>query len=126
MEKNNDQGGLQKSTFLERLAEKVGMSAKVTRIFGEPVERDGVTVIPVSKVMYGFGGGAGTKANEEGSGGGGGVNISPLGYIEINQGATRFRTILDPQIIMGMVAIGGFFALLTVRSISKILHPKKK
>jgi uncharacterized spore protein YtfJ len=43
----------------ERLAEKIGSSARATAVFGEAVERDGVTVIPVAKARWGFGGGDG-------------------------------------------------------------------
>ncbi len=86
------------------------------------MERAGVTVIPVSKMAYGFGGGAGTKAGEEGSGGGGGLGIMPVGYIEIKEGNTRFRTIRDPQTVVKIVALSGLFAVLTVRSVAKLLH----
>ena len=43
--------------FLERMAEHLGARAGVKSAYGEPVERDGVTVIPVAKVAWGFGGG---------------------------------------------------------------------
>ena len=43
----------------ERLAEKIGSSARATAVFGEAVERDGVIVIPVAKARWGFGGGDG-------------------------------------------------------------------
>lgn len=43
----------------ERLAGKIGSSARATAVFGEAVERDGITVIPVAKARWGFGGGDG-------------------------------------------------------------------
>ena len=70
-------------TFLERLANKVGINSKVSTVFGDPIERDGITVIPVAKVSWGFGGGSGTGGSAdksqvgEGSGGGGGTMVSP-------------------------------------------------
>lgn len=125
MENNStSSGSASKSAFIERLAEKLGLAAKSSLIYGEPVERDGVTVIPVSKAMYGFGGGAGTKAGEEGSGGGGGLAIMPVGYIEMKQGNSRFRVIRDPQTVVKIVAIAGIVTLLTVRSITKVLRRK--
>jgi uncharacterized spore protein YtfJ len=45
--------------LVERLAEKIGSSARAAAVFGETVERDGVTVIPVAKARWGFGGGDG-------------------------------------------------------------------
>jgi uncharacterized spore protein YtfJ len=45
--------------LVERLAEKIGSSARAAAVFGEAVGRDGVTVIPVAKARWGFGGGDG-------------------------------------------------------------------
>src|SRR5260370_33046366 len=76
-------------TFLERLANRVGINSKVSTVFGDPVERDGITVIPVAKVSWGFGGGAGSGSNPgqsqggEVAGGGGGASGNPVGYIEL-------------------------------------------
>ena len=60
--------------LLERVGQTVGERANVSTIFGEAVEREGVTVIPVAKARFGFGGGGGSGSREgdEGSGGGGG------------------------------------------------------
>jgi hypothetical protein len=79
--------------FAERFAGVVGGQAKVGTVFGEAIERDGVTVIPAARVMWGFGGGAGAGpgANTEGSGGGGGIMASPMGYLELGNGHARFR-----------------------------------
>lgn len=49
-------------TLLERLAEKVGAKAQVSTVFGDPVDREGVTVIPVAKAAWGFGGGGGSAS----------------------------------------------------------------
>ena len=70
-------------SFLDRLAQRLGGTANAATIFGVPVERGDVTVIPVAKAAYGFGGGSGTRSGEEGSGAGGGVRVAPVGYIEI-------------------------------------------
>src|ERR1044071_6413096 len=45
--------------FVERMAERVGAKASVGAVFGDPIERNGITIIPVAKVRWGFGGGAG-------------------------------------------------------------------
>lgn len=124
MEIDNNNGSSANTTMVERLAEKFGISANTSRIYGEPVERDGVTVIPVSKAAYGFGGGAGIKAGEEGSGGGGGMSLTPIGYIEMKGGETRFRSIRDPKTAMKIVTVGGVFSYLIARTISKIFSRK--
>lgn len=113
--------------FVERLAEKLGIAADSATIFGKPVEREGVTVIPVSKAMYGFGGGEGmgTEDKGAGSGGGGGMALTPVGYIEIIDGTTRFRTIRDPQTVVKIIAIGSLALLLTTKSIVSIFKNRK-
>jgi uncharacterized spore protein YtfJ len=45
--------------FVERMAERVGAKASVRAVFGDPIEQGGITVIPVARVRWGFGGGAG-------------------------------------------------------------------
>ncbi len=90
-----------------KLADRLGGSAKASTVFGDPVERDGVTVIPVARVRWGVGGGSGRgrgrgrgKSEEaeqnEGTGGGGGVQASPLGFIELRGGQARYRRVNDP------------------------------
>src|SRR5215216_6879412 len=76
--------------LLERIGQTVGDKANVSTVFGDPVEREGVTVIPVAKARFGFGGGGGSGAREGqevsgggGGGGGGGAYVSPVGYIEV-------------------------------------------
>ena len=74
------------ATFIERLAEKIGLQGRASLVFGEPITQE-VTVVPVSKARWGFGGGAGTGSGKEGegegSGGGGGLMVTPVGYIEL-------------------------------------------
>jgi uncharacterized spore protein YtfJ len=119
IQENNKSG---RQSFVEQLAQRLGIAANATTVYGEPVERGEVTVIPVAKVRYGFGGGSGiNKTGEEGAGGGGGVSVTPTGYIEIKGGNTQFRKIRDPQSLITALAVGGVFALLTVRSIGKLL-----
>ena len=84
--------------FLDRLAERIGAAAAAAAVFGEPVERDGVTVIPVARARWGFGGGSGGEGANQGSGGGGGSVVSPLGYIEIRQGGAAFKPVRDPAL----------------------------
>jgi uncharacterized spore protein YtfJ len=101
--------------LLGRIGQTVGDKAKVTTVFGDPVEREGVTVIPVAKARFGFGGGggAGGRDGEEGSGGGGGggVLVSPVGYIEVSQGTARFKRISRPADVLSLVAAAALTAL---------------
>jgi uncharacterized spore protein YtfJ len=91
------------NSFIERLGRQLGIGVNAKHIYAEPVERGGVTVIPVAKAVYGFGGG-GKKESEQGSGGGGGAVLTPIGYIEIKNGTTRFRPARDPLVYAFLIA----------------------
>jgi hypothetical protein len=93
--------------FTERLADRVGASARASAVFGDAVESGGAMVIPVAKAKWGFGGGSGGRDGEEGAGGGGGTSVAPVGYIELRAGQTRFRRIRNrSQIAAALVACG--------------------
>ena len=95
-------------------------SMTVKRVFGDPIERDGVTVIPVANVMGGAGGGSGDSP-EQGSGGGVGYGIraTPAGVYVIRDGVVDWQ----PAVDMGRVILVGqlvaIVALLVLRSILK-------
>jgi uncharacterized spore protein YtfJ len=109
----------------ERLAERVGGVANAGAVFGDPVERGGVTVIPVAKVRWGAGGGGGTGVKSrqggedtgEGGGGGAGVMASPVGYIEIRDGEARFVRVREPADLVPMTLAAGFGAWLLLRGL---------
>jgi uncharacterized spore protein YtfJ len=84
---------IEQGDFLSRIADRVGSSARVSAVFGEPVERDGLTVVPVARVSWGFGGGSGGEGEDEGHGGGGGAMATPHGFIEISGDKARYRPI---------------------------------
>src|ERR1700740_2440377 len=61
--------------ILQSLKESI-LTANVKAVYGEPIAAQGKTVIPIAKLIYGFGGGAGTggvgNSGTRGEGGGGG------------------------------------------------------
>jgi uncharacterized spore protein YtfJ len=79
--------------FIGRLADRLGATARASTIFADPVERDGLTIIPVARSRWGFGGGVGRKRDEDGAGGGGGAQVTPVGFIELKNGEAEFRPI---------------------------------
>ena len=88
--------------LVERIAERIGGVASSSAVFGTPVEREGITVIPVAKLQWGFGAGGGSGATNgqelgSGGGGGGGVNASPIGYIAVSNGQAQFHPIHEPM-----------------------------
>ena len=114
--------------LLERLAEQVGQRASSQAVFGEPVERDGVTVIPVAKLRWGVGGGSGSGVDSndhtrgEGGGGGGGMMATPVGYIEIIGGEAYFRRIVDPGALWPVILVGGIAGWLVLRGLKALLR----
>ena len=101
--------------LLERIGHAVGDKAQVSTIFGEPVEREHVTVIPVGKARFGFGGGGGSGSRESnegsGGGGGGGVAVSPVGYIEVLDDHAEFKRILTRTDVIALAATASIAAL---------------
>lgn len=110
------------NSLLDGLAQRLGGTANAATIFGAPVERGDVTVIPVAKVAYAFGGGSGIRSGEEGSGGGGGVRVTPVGYIEIRPEAVLYRPIRDWAVLIPALAAGGLLTLVAARRIARLLR----
>lgn len=104
--------------FLERMAQRLSATANAATVFGQPIERGDVTVVPVARAAYGFGGGRGTRTGEEGSGGGGGVRVSSVGFFEIRPGVVHYRPIRDWAVWTPVLVAGGVLtALMAARSI---------
>jgi uncharacterized spore protein YtfJ len=64
----------------------------VRRVFGDPLEKDGVTIIPVAKVAGGGGGGEDTQSN---GGAGFGLSSRPVGALVIRDGKVGWRPAFD-------------------------------
>ncbi len=116
------------AVLLERLAERLGGKASAAAVFGEPIERDGVTVIPVAAAAFGFGGGTGreTGTGRSGDGGGGGAVARPIGFIEISGGTAVFKPVRDPlrDIVMPLAAL--LAATTTIRIARALTRPHRR
>ncbi|MGE0887525.1 MAG: spore germination protein GerW family protein [Blastocatellales bacterium] len=109
----------------ERLAETFKTSIGAKMIYGEPVKHDGVIIIPVAKLRYGFGGGGSKHGMDEDSGGGGGEIVQPAGYIELKNGSSRFHPIRDPIAFVPLLVAGGLTGILLIRSLYKMFGQKR-
>jgi uncharacterized spore protein YtfJ len=67
-------------------------SISVRRVFGDPIEHDGVVVVPVARVAGGGGGGD----NDENGGGGFGLVGRPAGVYVIRDGEVTWKPAIDP------------------------------
>lgn len=96
---NNPIGELMQNTM-----ESVRNILKVDTVVGDPIfTPDGITLVPISKISVGFGGG-GIELNSRKSGenrpyGGGnatGVKIEPIGFLVIKEGVVRMINVTPP------------------------------
>lgn len=86
----------------------------VRRVFGEPYERDGVTVIPGAFVSGGGGGGSGyDERGQEGWGGGLGVRARPSGAFVLRDRDLRWQPAVDVNrlaAVVGAIAVMYLYA----------------
>ncbi len=88
--------------MLESTVQKIREMLDVNTVVGTPIEtNDGVTIIPVSKISVGFGGGGSDFANKNGSdpfggGVGGGVKVSPVCFLVVKDGNVRMLSVPTP------------------------------
>lgn len=91
------------SELIHSAMDKVHEMVDTNTIVGQPINTpDGVTLIPISKVSFGFGSGGGDygKAQPKGFGGGagGGVKIDPVAFLVVKEGQTRVIPVAAPPV----------------------------
>ena len=94
------------SKMLESAIAKVRELVDVNSVIGEPITTpDGVTIIPVSKVSVGFGGGGSDYVSKNankldnhpfGGGAGGGVSVTPIAFLIVKEGNVRMLPVATP------------------------------
>lgn len=91
--------------MLENTIQKIREMVDVNSVIGDPITTpDGVTIIPVSRVSVGFGGGGSDFASSKTNGGempfgggvGGGVKVSPICFLIIKDGNVRMLPVAEP------------------------------
>ena len=89
------------SGILATAIEKIKDMVDCQTIVGDPIDAgDGIKVIPISKVSYGFASGGSdfpTKGSKElfGGGGGAGVTITPVAFLVVNNGDVTVKYIAE-------------------------------
>jgi len=99
--------------MLEALTTGLREHFTVRQVFGEPIERDGVTVVPVATIAAGGGGGGHRDDTTDDSGGGFGGHAKPAGIYEIRDGEVRWRPAVDVQRLVSTAALVMAVLLLT-------------
>ena len=91
--------------MLENTIAKIREMVDVNSVIGTPITTaDGVTIIPVSKVSAGFGGGGSDfvsknvnkQDNPFGGGAGGGVSVTPIAFLIVKDGNVRMMPVATP------------------------------
>lgn len=112
--------------IMDGLAGRFGGTAVTETIYGDAVERDGVTVIPVARVRTAAGAGAGSGSGPaetgSGEGAGGGLLVigDPIGYIEIAGGRAAFRPVRGVPNPLAILAFALSVAIV-LRAIARLL-----
>ena len=91
--------------MLENTIQKIREMVDVNSVIGDPITTpDGVTIIPISTVSVGFGGGGSDfvsknvnkHENPFGGGAGGGVKIVPVAFLIVKDGNVRMMPVAAP------------------------------
>jgi len=104
---------------LDQLMAEASDTLTVKKVYGEPYEKDGVTIIPAASVRGGFGGGEGEpgETTPGGSGGGLGVSARPVGAYQIKDGQVTWVAAADTTRVIIFGQVVAIVALLVIRSI---------
>ena len=94
------------SAMMQEAMGKVREMVDVNTIVGQPIQAgEGVTLIPISRVSFGFGGGGGEfndkvqgKPRNLAAGVGTGVKITPVAFLVVKDGTVRVLPVAVPAV----------------------------
>ena len=100
MEMNEKKNAI--SAMMEASMGKIREMVDSNTVVGEPiVTADGVTLIPVSRLSFGFGCGGGDYGKQPdklGAGAAAGVRVEPMAFLVVKDGVTRMLPVGTPAI----------------------------
>ncbi len=100
MEMNEKKNSI--STMMEASMGKIREMVDSNTVVGEPIVTvDGVTLIPVSRLSFGFGCGGGDYGKQQdklGAGAAAGVRVEPMAFLVVKDGVTRMLPVGTPAI----------------------------
>ena len=91
--------------MLENTSAKIREMVDSNSVIGQPITTpDGITIIPISKISVGVGGGGSDyvskhtnkQENPFGGGAGGGVKVTPVAFLVVKEGSVRVLPIPAP------------------------------
>jgi uncharacterized spore protein YtfJ len=104
---------------VDEILEGAREAMSVRRVFGEPYEQDGVTIIPAAAVRGGAGGGGDDLNN---GGGGFGLQARPVGAYVVKEGDVSWKPAVDPNRIVAGWQLVSLFGLLVAWAFARALR----
>ena len=88
----------------ERLLGELHRIVQTETVIGTPVQAGELTIIPVSKISFGFGAGGGQAGTGQ-SGTGGGASVEPIAFLIVDaSGKVQIMTLTDKEVGWGQIA----------------------
>ncbi|MBR6548489.1 MAG: sporulation protein YtfJ [Clostridia bacterium] len=125
-------GKLKVGTILDVTVEKMRAMADASTIIGDPIVVDGITMIPVSKVTYGFASGGSDFASKKAAhplfagGGGGGMTVTPVAFMVVADGEVKLLNIQPTNTPLGAAERAITMAPELIEQIKKLFQKDKK
>ena len=89
-------------TLIEKVMSELHRIVQTETVVGEPVQAGKVTLIPVSKISFGFG--AGGQEGKGQSGTGGGATVEPIAFVVVDEdGRVQIMTLKDKEAYLGQL-----------------------
>ena len=99
---NNEKKNHSLIDLMDASMSKIREMVDSNTIIGEPIQTpDGVTLIPVSRLSFGFGCGGGDYGKQQdklGAGAAAGVRVEPMAFLVVKDGVTRMLPVGTPAI----------------------------
>ena len=109
---------------VQDILDKAQDSVTVKRVYGVPIEKDGLTIIPAASVSGGGGGGSGPA--ESGGGVGYGLRARPVGAFVIKDGDVRWEPALDATRLALRAMLIPIVGMLVGRSIIRTIYKHRR
>jgi uncharacterized spore protein YtfJ len=105
-----------KAMDIQEVVSKAQDALTARRVYGEPIELDGVVIIPAAEVSGGGGGGGGAdQSGSSGEGGGYGLRARPVGAYVVQNGNVRWEPAIDVAGLVLRVGLVGVAVALLAR-----------
>lgn len=89
--------------IIERVMGELHQIMKTETVIGKPLQAGNMTIIPVSKISFGFAAGSGKKDHSQ-SGTGGGATVEPIAFLIIDEnGKIQITPVGDKEVSLGQL-----------------------